>query len=465
MPISITFLGAAGCVTGSAYLVETSRARILVDFGVFQGFSGADQRNVVPSAVRPEALDAVVVTHAHNDHTGRLPLLVKNGYRGPIYSTQATIEMSALIMRDSAKVQAQDAVRINRKRQRAGEPPLDPLFSAQDVADALQLFKPAPYDAPIAVAPGIRACFAEAGHMLGSASIKLFVEDGSQRKTIAFSGDIGGRGMPILKDPEGFETANVVVMESTYGDRDHKPFVDTVHEFEEIIRAAVARRGKVLVPTFAVGRAQLLIYLLAQMFRTKAIPKFPIYLDSPMAVEASLIVERHTELYDDDFVALNRVRPIREDLDTLKATPTADDSRALNSISGPCLIMAGAGMCNAGRILHHLRENLWKPDTAVVIVGFQSEGSLGRLLVDGRKEVKIFGEPIAVKASVHTLNGFSAHAGQSDLMHWFAPLAAAKPQVFLTHGEVKGRIPLSQLIRDRHRLDVKLPEMGDRVTL
>lgn len=465
MSIRLTFLGAAGCVTGSAYLVETSKARVLIDFGVFQGFSGADGHNVVPAQLRPETLSAVVLTHAHNDHTGRLPMLVKAGYAGPIHCTPATIEMSELILRDSAKVQAQDITRVNRKRERAGQPPLEPLFTSEDVDETMQRFRPVPYDVPVPVAPGIRACYAEAGHIIGSASIKLFIEDGPQRKTIAFSGDLGGRGMPILKDPEGFSAADAVIIESTYGDRDHKPLQETVSEFEEIVKSVVKRGGKILVPTFAVGRAQLLLYLLAQMFRAGTVPKFPIYLDSPMAVTATQIVGKHTELYDEDFAALNRTRPIREDLDTLKATQTADESRALNLVRGPCLIMAGSGMCNAGRILHHLRQNLWKSDTSVIIVGFQSEGSLGRLLVDGRPMVKIFGEEIAVKASIHTLNGFSAHAGQTDLLNWLAPLAKAKPRIFLTHGEARGREPFAKKIREQFRIEPVLPQFGDHVQL
>ena len=463
MSIRLTFFGAAGCVTGSAYLVETAQARVLVDFGVFQGFMGADQRNVVPDGLRPANLDAVVLTHAHNDHTGRLPLLIKSGYSGKIYCTPATIEMSALILRDSAKVQVQDLMRLNRRRERAGDPPLDVMYTPADVDETLRHFAPVPYDLPVQVAPGIRACYAEAGHILGSASIKLFIEDGPKRFTLAFSGDLGGRGVPILKDAEGFSAADAVILESTYGDRDHKPFLETVAEFERIVREAIERGGKILIPTFAVGRAQLLIYLLAQMFRSGAVRKFPIYLDSPMAIEASIILGRHTELYDDDFRNLNRERPLSVDLDTLRASRTADESRAINTVPGPCMILAGSGMCNAGRILHHLKESLWRPETSVVIVGFQAEGTLGRLLVDRRPQVKIFGEPIAVKAQIHTLNGFSAHAGQTDLLHWFEPLAAAKPHVFLTHGEAKGREPLAAIIGQRFSIKPELPEFGQQV--
>jgi len=465
MSIRLTFFGAAGCVTGSAYLVETSQARVLVDFGVFQGFVGADGRNVVPDGLNPAALDAVVLTHAHNDHTGRLPLLGKAGYGGKIFCTPATIEMSALILRDSAKVQAQDLARTNRRRERAGQPHLEVLYSPVDVDETLGRFAAVPYDMPVQVAPGIRACFAEAGHMLGSASIKLFIEDAATRFTIAFSGDLGSRGVPILKDPEGFSKANAVVLESTYGDRDHKPFADTVAEFERIVKESIERRGKILIPTFAVGRAQLMVYLLAQMFRSGAVPKIPIFLDSPMAIEASVILGRHSELYDDDFRALNRERPLSIDLDTLRAARTADESRAINAVAGPCVVLAGSGMCNAGRILHHLKENLWRKETSVVIVGYQAEGTLGRMLVEGRPEVKILGEPIAVKAQVHTLNGFSAHAGQTDLVHWFEPLAVEKPRLFLTHGEAKGRLPLAKLIGERFGIQAELPEFGNHVDL
>ncbi|MFM7102330.1 MAG: MBL fold metallo-hydrolase RNA specificity domain-containing protein [Verrucomicrobiota bacterium] len=458
----LTFLGAAGCVTGSAYLLETDRARVLVDFGLFQGFSGSAELNVVPPGLRAEGLDAVLLTHAHLDHTGRLPLLSRAGYRGRVHCTAATIDLTALILRDSAKVQAQDLVRNNRRRERAGKPPLVAPYDAADVEAVLTRLRAVPYDDPVEVAPGVRACFAEAGHMLGSASIKLFIEEGGRRRTIAFSGDLGPRGAPMLKDPEGFSHADVVVLESTYGDRDHRPLEATVAEFEGIVKQAVARGGKILVPTFAVGRTQLIIYLLATMFRRGVLPKFPLYLDSPMGIEATRILRRHEDLYDEDFQALNRERPLEADLDTLRATATPEESRALNDVAGPCLIMAGSGMCNAGRILHHLKQNLWRPEASVLFVGYQGQGTLGRLLVDGRKFVRIFGDIVAVRAGIHTLNGFSAHAGQSDLLRWLEPLTAARPRVFLTHGESRGRDGLTREIRHRHQLEPIQPEAGQR---
>jgi len=460
MGIKLTFLGAAGTVTGSAYLLQTSRATVLVDFGMFQGFSKHEVLNQMPAAIDVTRLTAVLLTHAHLDHTGRLPLLAKHDYRGPIYATEATIPLTSLILRDSAHLQAMDVERANRKRQRAGEPMLEPIYTAEHVAQIMQHFKPVPYDQPVEIASGIRARWVEAGHMLGSASLQLCVQVEGVAKTIVFSGDIGPIGAPILQDAVGFEKADVVVMESTYGDRDNKPLAETVREFEDIVKNAVASRGKILVPVFAVGRTQLLLYLLAQMFRRKVVPKFPIFLDSPMAVEASKIYWSHLELFDDEFRALNAERPVFDDMDTVKATPTAQDSMALNELNGPCLIMAGAGMCTGGRILHHLKQNLWREGTHVLIVGYQGEGSLGRRLVDGEKLVSIFGEKIAVKATIHTLNGFSAHAGQTELLRWFDHMAKCRPRTFLTHGEARGREPLAKLIKQRYGLQPELPELN-----
>jgi metallo-beta-lactamase family protein len=339
------------------------------------------------------------------------------------------------------------------------------LYVADDVQDVLVLCKPVEYESPVTVAPGVSALFVEAGHMLGSASIQLTVEDQGKTRRLVFSGDLGQFDAPILMDPESFRGADVVVLESTYGDRDHKPINETITEFERIIGDTVGNRGKLLVPTFAVGRAQLLLYLLAIMFRKGSVPKFPLFLDSPMAIEATRIYARHLELFDEEFHQFIETRSLQDDLTTLKTTPTADDSRALNDVSGPSLIMAGAGMCNAGRILHHLKYNLWKPQTVVLFIGFQAEGTLGRLLVEGAREVSIFGERIAVKATIHSLGGFSAHAGQRDLVRWFTPMGAARPRVFLTHGEARGREPLAARLKEQFGVTPDLPTMGQSVVL
>jgi metallo-beta-lactamase family protein len=463
--MKITIVGAAGGeVTGSAYYVQTKKATVLVDCGMFQGGKKAEALNRL-SAGTGQKLDAVLVTHGHLDHTGRLPLLAKHGHRVPLFATSATIEMAALILRDSARIQAGDIERLNRKRQRAGEPPQEPLYTPEYAEEVIRLFQPVPYQQAVAVAPGVQAIWAEAGHMLGSASIQLIVEEDGRQKRVVFSGDLGPKGIPILRDFEPFHQADLLFLESTYGDRDHRSFPETVEEFLRIVKDTAEKRGKILVPTFAVGRAQLLIGLLAWMFRRKKLRPFPIFLDSPMAIEATNIYTRHPDLFDDDMTRFMAEKPLRADLKTLTLCVTAEDSRKINDQAGPCLIMAGAGMCNAGRILHHLKQNLWKPDTHVLIVGYQSHESLGRRLVEGEKSVRIHGEKIAVNAQVHTLGGFSAHAGQKDLLAWFSAIAPSKPRVILTHGEDKPREALAKMIQQQFRLPSTLPRMGEGIEL
>jgi metallo-beta-lactamase family protein len=463
--MKITIIGAAGGeVTGSAYMVQTKTSRVLVDCGLFQGGKRSEALNRPP--LQPNRkLDAVLITHGHLDHTGRLPLLSKMGYTGPVFATPATIEMSALILRDSAHLQQADAERINRKRQRAGEPPIEPLYNAQQVEEIIQCFKPVPYQQPVTVAPGIQAVWAESGHMLGSASIQLIVDEDGKQKRVVFSGDLGPKSAPILKEYEPFHRADMVFLESTYGDRDHRPFGETVDQFVNIVKDTVNRGGKILVPTFAVGRAQLLVLLLSQMFRKKQVRPFPVFLDSPMAIKATNIYMEHKELFDEEMLKYISQKPLREDLKSLKMCETAEESKKINDQPGPCLIMAGAGMCNGGRILHHLKANLWKPETHVVIVGYQGDGSLGQRLISGAEVVSIYGEKIAVRAQVHSLGGFSAHAGQTDLLSWFSAIAPCKPRVVLTHGENEPRQILAKLIQQRYKLKAWLPELNDSVEL
>lgn len=458
------FFGAAGEVTGSACLLDTGKARFLIDFGMFQGGRQAEEENNRFPDLDVEALDAVLLTHAHLDHCGRLPLLIRRGYQGKIYSTEATRDLVDLILRDSVKVQENDLFRANRKRERSGEEPLEPLYTLSDVEAVLQQFELVAYDTPVSITPEVTARFVEAGHMLGSSSIELKILSEEGQKTAVFSGDIGPREFPILRSAVCLDKADFVVLESTYGNRNHRPYNETLKEFRFIIQLAVERRGKILVPAFAVGRTQQILCHLAVLFENKEVEPFPIYLDSPMAIEATRIYRQHPDLYDEEAQELRRNGVLERQLAWVRSTPSVDESRALNDVQGPCLIMAGSGMCTAGRILHHLKENLWKPDTHVVIVGYQTRGSLGRRLVDKEESVSIFGDKIRVRAHIHTLNGFSAHAGQTELLEWFDCLAASKPRVVLTHGEEEPRKALAREIRDRHDLQVTLPQLGDVVT-
>jgi len=463
--MKIKTIGASGGeVTGSAYMIQTDKARVLVDCGMFQGGKKSEALNRPP--MRPTTrLDAVLLTHGHLDHTGRLPLLAQLGYRGPVYATPATIDMSALILRDSAKIQSQDAERLNRRLEREGKPLCKPLYEASEAEQIISQMKGVPYKRPVPVAEGIQAIWAESGHMLGSASIKLTVEEDGRQKSVIFSGDLGPRGVPILCDFEPFQDADMVFLESTYGDHDHPPFMETVEEFVRAVKEAVASGGKILVPTFAIGRAQLLVGLLGWMFRQKKVAPFPIFLDSPMAIEATRIYTKHPELFDDGMKRFVAEHPLREDLVTLKVTANANDSKKINEFKGSCLILAGAGMCNAGRIVHHLKHNIWKKETHVLFVGYQAQNSLGRRIVDGEPSVKIHGERIPLRAQVHTLGGFSAHAGQKDLLEWMSAIAPSKPRVIVTHGEDRPRNILAEQVRKRFGLKTLLPAMGEIVEL
>ena len=460
--MKITILGAAGGeVTGSAYLVESDSANVLVDCGFFQGARKLNNYNRIPRRSAMGRLDAVVLTHAHLDHTGRLPMLAKAGYEGPIYGTHATFDLADLILRDCAYLHGADVERENRRRTERGQTPLEVLFTDKDVAALRPLYKRVKYDTRVEVAPGVVIRMVDAGHILGSASLEVEIEEGGRKRVVVFSGDLGPRGAPLHRDPTPFDRADLVFMEATYGDRDHRSLEETAIEGRKIIARAVEAKAKILVPAFAIGRTQLLLYLLAGAFKRKTLPPFPIFVDSPMAIEATNVYRRHAELFDEEALAMQRSGELRTHLRTVRPCPRAADSRRLNNVAGPCLIMAGAGMCTGGRIMHHLRHNLSKPETVVLIVGFQSHGSLGRALVDGKKVVSIHGERVPVRASVCTMGGLSGHAGQRDLVRWFDTLAHARPRVILTHGEEKGRGALRRIMSDRYQLQAECPALGE----
>lgn len=462
----ISLCGAAGEVTGSGYLIETNRTRVLVDFGLFQGEGARRGRNHDLGPVRPESLDAVVLTHAHLDHSGRLPLLTRHGYRGRIHATEATIDLCALLLRDSAHLQQADFERRNRHRERRGQPPLAPLYGPDDVEAVNFAFQALGYDQPREVAAGVTARLFEAGHMLGSACVELTIREGGRTRVVLFSGDLGPRGMPFLRDPVlPTAGADLVFLESTYGDRDHRPLDQTIDEFAEVLEDAIKGRARVLVPAFAVGRSQQIIYHINELVRQRRIPPVPVYLDSPMAIGATEVYERHEHLFDTEAQVQIASRQPALDYPGLRLSATAADSQALNNLRDAAVIIAGSGMCEGGRIVHHLRHNLWRPYVHVVFVGYQAEGTLGSKIVRGDREVKILGEPIAVKARIHTINGFSGHAGQSQLLEWLEPLVARGPKVVLTHGEERQRTALHDAIQSRFSLDAERPGPGASLSL
>ena len=463
--MKIHFHGATGDVTGSAYHVVTKHASILVDCGLFQGGKKEKAKNRREDKLEGGRLDAVLLTHGHLDHVGRLPLLTRNGYEGPIYATQPTIDIATLVLRDSHQLQKADLKRENQERARKKQPPLAPLFEENDVRRLKPLVNTIKYNQRIEVAPGIEARFVDAGHVIGSSSIELTVTENGSRKVVVFSGDLGPRGAPLLNDPVPFEKADAVIMESTYGDRNHRSLHETAVEGRKIIARAIENKAKILVPVFAVGRTQLLLYLLAGAFRRGTLPKFPIFLDSPMAIEATKVYGKSAELFDEEAKEMVTSGELRKNLDIAKPCPKPGDSRALNDVQGPCMIMAGAGMCTGGRIVHHLRYNLPIKSTEVLMVGFQSANSLGRRLVDEEREVRIFGERIPVRATVSTMGGFSAHADQKGLLEWFSAVAPSKPRLIITHGEDRARDVLSGLIQSKHKIKAQCPNLGDVVEI
>lgn len=467
----IHLCGAAGEVTGSGYLVEHGGRRVLVDFGQFQGTPGAIERSRSLGPVDPGALDAVLLTHAHLDHVGRLPLLVRgdgaHAARWSLYATAATIELAEIILEDSARLQAADAER-SRERAAPGEPLVEPLFTADDSRRVLERAKAVPYGEWIEILPGWRARWRDAGHILGSASIEL--RAGGHR--IVFGGDIGPSEVPILRNPDPPKEADLVFLESTYGDRDHRPFEKTLEEFGEIITSAAWEKAKVLIPAFAVGRTQLILECLARIHANGRVPKVPVWLDSPMALRAGEVFHRHHGIMDAQAQALRRSGELERDLSELRLIRSGAESRALNDSWDPGIIIAGSGMCDGGRILHHLRHHVWRRGVQVVLCGFMARGTLGWQLLTGAAEVRLFGRWVPVRAAVHTLGGFSAHAGQGELLAWLAPMVSggagpstterspSPPRVVLIHGEDPQRLALAARIRDRFGIDAERPGPG-----
>ena len=464
---TLTFLGATGQVTGSCYLLETDASRILLDCGLFQGSRATEAQNVANFPFDPAGIDAVVLSHAHLDHCGRLPKLVRDGFKGPVFLTKASFALLELMLMDAVHLQLRDTEWENKRRERAGKLLLQPLYTEADVRSLLALRQPIAYGMEINIRPELSVSFHEAGHILGSSIVRLRIKEQGKTKTLVFSGDLGNPKSPLMRDPTVLTEADVLLLESTYGDRDHKPLDNTLEELRVALAEASASGGNVIIPAFAVGRTQDLIYWLGKIQHQGGLPQQQIYLDSPMAISASNIYADNVHLFNSDDPEFTKIAPggWQAWLPGLIYSETAEESMAVNRIAGGVIIIAGSGMCTGGRIRHHLKYNLWRRNAHIIIAGFQAEGTLGRAIVDGKKQhLKILGVDVKVEAKVHTLGALSAHADQSQLLQWAGHFTEPKPRLYLIHGEKSASLSLQTCFK-RTGWNAHIPVVGETIVI
>lgn len=462
--MDIQFLGAVGEVTGSCYLIRCGGQQLLLDCGLFQGARQTEARNREPFAFDPARIDAVVLSHSHLDHAGRLPLLVKAGFRGSVYTHRASRDLCRIMLKDAGYLNERDAEWDNRKRARKGLAPVEPLYTVQDAQHAMRRFRAVDYDERTEILPGIHLRLRDAGHILGSSIVELWLSDGGVSRKLVFSGDLGHRDAPILRDPATVAEADIVLVESTYGDRLHRSWEDTRQELAEVFTGAESRRGNVLIPAFAVGRTQELLYLLGQNFDAWGVARWSVFLDSPLAIEATELYERHWSVYDREARSTYERHGSPFALPNLHISRTPGQSMAINRIRSGAIIVAGGGMCEGGRIRHHLKHNVWRTGNHVLIVGFQARGTLGRALVDGARRIHLWGEEMRVAATVHTVGGLSAHADQRGLLDWCGAFTQ-RPTFAVVHGEPEASASLAGLLRQASGSQVLMPELGQRLDL
>ncbi len=465
--MKLTFLGANRCVTGSRYCLQVNRTGVMIDCGMVQERERA-YRNLEPTPVAVNTIKALLLTHIHIDHSGLIPKFVREGFDGPILATRPTVDLADIMLRDSARIQEEDAAYKKKRHRREGrqdKPLKEPLYSMSDVERSLPLFQGVDYNRQLPVAEGIDVIFRDAGHILGSAMLELLVREHGTQRRIIFSGDIGQPGKPLICDPSVFEQADYIVMESTYGDRLHDKSGDVETQLCDLINATAGRGGNLVIPTFAIERAQELMYYIGRLVYAKRIPPIPIFLDSPMAVDVTEIFRQHRDYLDSETqqLILSQQPPLR--YSGLHMVQDVEQSKAINRLKEPCIVMSPAGMCTAGRIKHHLRNNIGRPESTILFVGFQARGTLGRQILEGNPEVRIHGEPRRVKAQVAHINGLSGHADQAGLLDWLSHLKTPPKQVFLAHGEEAASECLSDLIKQRWGWPVSIPAYESSVAL
>ena len=462
----ISFHGAAHTVTGSQHLLEINGARLLLDCGLYQGRRADTYERNLNFKHDPRKVDAVILSHAHIDHAGNLPNLAKQGFEGPIYATRATADLASLMIKDSGRIQESDAEYVNKKRAQRGEQPIEPLYTEQDAEEVAGMFEGVDYVEAFEPIPGVMARFYEAGHILGSAGILLEIEEKGRKIRLWFSGDIGRYKMPLLRDPVLPEAADYMIMESTYGDKSHSDPELAYTEFRDVVKRTVERGGKVIVPAFAVGRTQEFVFDLNQMMQDGDVPRVPVYVDSPLAVNATQVFKDHLECFDEEtrqFVLEARHPAL--DFKMLTYVKSVDESKALNERKEPMIIISASGMAETGRILHHLKNNIENPKNMICIVSWQAPYTLGRRLADREKQVKIFGEVYDRKAEVATIGGLSGHAGQDLLVKYALGVKDSVKQIFLVHGEEKQAMTLKGLLNERKLNQVHYPDLHESVDL